>query len=92
MQLMRRSDPQKQEDGFHSLRPHAAEHVEELIAEFRAEDRDHGLRCWLLELIAEALAQYADEPLRERAARGLTLLGTREARRLLWRDQANQAR
>ncbi|GII54732.1 hypothetical protein Pth03_31210 [Planotetraspora thailandica] len=100
MQLMRRSDPQEQEDGFHSLRPYAAEHVEELIAEFRAEHRNHGLRCWLLELIAEArrpealpllaeMVQSEDEPLRDRAVRGLTALGTKETRHVLWRERAN---
>ncbi|WP_220502813.1 HEAT repeat domain-containing protein [Microbispora sp. H10885] len=101
MHLMRRSDPQKQEDGFHSLRPYAADHVAELIEEFRAEHEDRGLRCWLLELIAEArspealpllteVAQSEDEPLRDCALRALTLLGTKEARQVLWRERANR--
>jgi len=101
MHLMRRSDPQKQEDGFHSLRPYAAGHVAELIDEFRAEHQDRGLRCWLLELIAEArspealpllteVAQSEDEPLRDRALQALTLLGTKEARQVLWRERANR--
>jgi hypothetical protein len=34
MQLMRRHDQQAKEDGFHLLLPCAAEHVDELIAEF----------------------------------------------------------
>lgn len=32
---------------------HAGEHIAELIAEFSRERDDHGLRCWLLELIGE---------------------------------------
>ncbi|MEW9533393.1 HEAT repeat domain-containing protein [Microbispora sp. NPDC049125] len=101
MQLMRSSDPQKQEDGFHSLRPYVADQIAELIGEFRREHEDHGLRCWLLELIAEArspealpllteVAQYEDGPLRDRALEALTLLGTKEARQVLWRIRANQ--
>jgi hypothetical protein len=54
MRLMRRHDPQAREDGFHLLLPHAAEHTDELIAEFSQERHDHGLRCWLLELIGQA--------------------------------------
>jgi hypothetical protein len=53
MQLMRRHDRQQQEDGFALLRSHAAEHLDDLIAEFGREF-DHGLRCWLLELIGHA--------------------------------------
>jgi hypothetical protein len=34
--LMRRRDPRQQEDGFALLREHAAEHVDELMAEFEA--------------------------------------------------------
>jgi len=58
-------------------------------------ETDHGLRCWLLELIGEArspksllvlVAQLksTDPALRSWAARGLQLLGTREARRALY--------
>ena len=47
---MRRRDPQAREDGLHLLLPDAAASVDELIAEFTAEQDDHGLRCWLLEL------------------------------------------
>ncbi|MEV7801921.1 HEAT repeat domain-containing protein [Microbispora sp. NPDC088329] len=101
MQLMRSSDPQNQEDGFHSLRPYVADHIVEPIGEFRGEHEDHGLRCWLLELIAEArspealsllteVAQYEDESLRDRALEALNLLGSKEARQVLWRIRANQ--
>jgi hypothetical protein len=47
MKLMRRHDPQQQEDGFALLQAHAAEFVDELIAEFGRED-DHGCAagCW----------------------------------------------
>jgi hypothetical protein len=54
MRLMRRSDPQQQEDGFHQLLPRAAGHLDELIDEFEREQDDHGLRCRLLELIGAA--------------------------------------
>lgn len=91
MRLMRKHDPQLQEDGFHMLRPHAAEHVEELIAEFRAEKKDHGLRCWLVELIGDARSEAArplltelrddeDESIRDWAKRGLEMLGGKESR------------
>lgn len=94
MRLMRRRDPQDQEDGFHRLRPHANEHVVELMNAFDAET-DHGLRCWLLELIGEArspsslpllVAQLKspDSSLRSWARHGLETLETREARRALF--------
>ncbi|MEV7803324.1 hypothetical protein AB0O28_10305 [Microbispora sp. NPDC088329] len=44
---------------FHGLRSYAADHVAELIDEFRAEHEDRGLRCWSLELIAEARSPKA---------------------------------
>jgi hypothetical protein len=94
MEMMRKRDPQIQEDGFHWLKPQAAEFVHELIEAFENEESD--LRYWLLELIGEArspeafsvlaeqLQNRADESLRNWAARGLGMLGTKEARRLLW--------
>jgi hypothetical protein len=98
MELMRRHDPQKQEDGFALLRAHAAEHLDELSAEFHRES-DHGLRCWLLELIGHARSPHAlpllieqlsssDEALRGWAVAGLQLLGGREARQALHRARA----
>ncbi|WP_446216270.1 HEAT repeat domain-containing protein [Micromonospora sp. IBHARD004] len=100
MRLMRRCDPQLAEDGFQRLRLVANQHVAELIEVFGVE-RDHGLRCWLLELIGEARSDRAfellaaelrsdDESLRGWAVRGLELLDTAEARRLLWRWRENQ--
>jgi hypothetical protein len=100
MGLMRRHDPQLQEDGFHQLLPHAADHLDELIAEFEQEQDDHGLRCWLLELIGEARSPDAlrvrgaqlnsdGESLRDWALVGLKKLDTPEARTLLWRARAN---
>jgi hypothetical protein len=88
---MRRHDPQAQEDGFHQLRPYAAEHVDELMNAFDIET-DHGLRCWLLELIGEARSPRSlpllvaqlnspDLALRSWARRGLELLDNRDARR-----------
>jgi hypothetical protein len=58
MRLMRKHDPQSQEDGFGMLEPIAAEVLPQLIAEFEAES-DHGLRCWLLELIGHAQSPNA---------------------------------
>lgn len=92
--MMRKHNPQTREDGFHFLRPHAAEYIDELIAEFQTE-KDHGLQCWLLELIGEARSAKAfdllreqlhssDESLRDWAIRGLRVLNTKEARRALF--------
>jgi HEAT repeat protein len=100
MRLLRRHDPQAQEDGFGLLRPHAGEHLDELIAAFAQETDDHGLRCWLLELIGEARSPRAlpvlveqlhgdDEPLRAWAARGLAQLDTKPAREQLWKARAS---
>jgi hypothetical protein len=94
MAMMRKRDPQTQEDGFHWLLPHAGKHVHELIEEFGKEN-DHGLRCWLLELIGSAKSSAAfeflagqllsaDQPIRFWAIWGLKNLGTTEARSLLW--------
>jgi hypothetical protein len=99
MRLMRKHDPQLQEDGFHLLLPHAADHLGELIAEFEQE-QDHGLRCWLLELIGHARSPDAlpvlgsqlhssDESLHDWAVRRLKKLDTHEARTLLFRASAN---
>lgn len=100
MQLMRRGDPQRREDGFHQLLPHAADYLDELLAQFEQESDDHGLRCWLLELIGAARSPAAlpvlsaqlasnDEALRDWAVTGLEKLNTPEARTLLWRARAN---
>lgn len=97
MRLMRRHNPQLREDGFDLLRRHAADHVEALIAEFRAEQDDHGLRCWLVELIGEARSEAAlplltelltdeDESFRYWARRGLELLDSKDSQRALWTD------
>jgi hypothetical protein len=102
MELMRRRDPQAQEDGFHLLLPHAADHVEELIAEFRQQRNSHGLRCWLLELIGEARSPLAlpllveqlysdDESMKSWARHGLEKLDTKQARQELWKARANGA-
>lgn len=102
MQLMRHHDPQARENGFALAREHAVELVDELIAEFAEEQQDHGLRCWLLELIGEARSERAfpilveqlqgsDEALRSWARIGLEVLGTAAARRELWRARANGA-
>lgn len=97
---MRSHDPQRQEDGFHQLLPHTADHLDQLITQFEQEQDDHGLRCWLLELIGEARSPSAlplpaaqlesdDEALRGWAAAGLEKLSTQQARTLLWRARTN---
>jgi HEAT repeat protein len=96
MKMMRRRDPQVNEDGFHALlgRP---EHLDALVRELETETA-HGLRCWLLELIGETrrpdavpvLAEYLtseDESFRYWAVAGLQRIDTKEARRLLWEAQ-----
>jgi HEAT repeat protein len=94
MRMMRRRNPQTAEDGFGMLQPVAHRYVAELMVEFAAE-ADHGLRCWLLELIGDARSpealpllaaqsRGADEALRRWAVRGLEQLDTKDARRLLW--------
>jgi HEAT repeat protein len=100
VRLMRRHNPQLMEDGFGLLHGHAAEHIDELIAEFRREENDHGLRCWLLELIAEARSERAfpllveqlhssDEAFRSWAVRALEDLGTKAARQVLYQARSN---
>jgi HEAT repeat protein len=100
MQMMRRHDPQTMEDGFALLQPCAAEHIEELIAQFRQEPEDGRLRYWLLELIGDARSPAAlpllaemigdkHESIRRSAARGLEQLGSKEARTVLWRARVN---
>ncbi|WP_225993608.1 HEAT repeat domain-containing protein [Actinomadura rudentiformis] len=100
MELMRKKDPKVQEDAFDFLREHADAYVDELIAEFAAERDDPGLRCWLLELIAEARSPQAldvfrsqleslDESLRFWAVRGLEMLDDREADLALDQARAN---
>lgn len=97
---MRRNNPQQREDGFALLRAHAAEHLDDLIAEFHHEP-DHGLRCWLLELIGHARSPRAlpllieqlnspDEALRDWAVTGLQLLDTPAARQALHHSRANR--
>jgi hypothetical protein len=99
MRLMRRHDRQAQEDGFNTLQPVAAEYTDQLIAEFRQEN-DHGLRCWLLDLIGEARSETAfpllveylhgnDQALRIQAVAGLEKLDTKQAREELWRSRSS---
>ncbi|WP_121434263.1 HEAT repeat domain-containing protein [Actinomadura pelletieri] len=94
MQRMRERDPQTRENAFDFLREHADAYVDDLIAEFAAEDDDHDLRCRLLELLAEARSPKAlpvfgdqlessDESLRFWAVRGLEMLDSREADQVL---------
>ncbi|KAA1424030.1 HEAT repeat domain-containing protein [Nocardioides antri] len=100
MRLMRKHDPQLQEDGFHMLQPVASDVLPQLIQEYEAES-DHGLRCWLLELIGAARSPEAlpilsqelrstDESIRDLARHGLQQLDTKEARTLLWQEAQNR--
>jgi HEAT repeats len=93
MAMMRKHDPQIQEDGFHWLLPYAGDYVQELIEEF-SNEKGHGLRCWILELVGSAKSpdaynflatqlQSDDEALRSWAVWGLKNLGTSAARTLL---------
>jgi hypothetical protein len=97
MERMRGADARMREDAFDFLREHADAYVDELIAEFAAEG-DPGLRCWLLELVAEARSAKAlevfrdqlespDESLQFWAVRGLEMLDSREAEQVLQQAQ-----
>ena len=98
--LMRKHDPQLQEEGFGRLRDMGAVVLPDLVAAYDAES-DHGIKCWLLELIGDAQAESAlallvheldngDESLRGWARRGLQRLDTKDARTALWRDEQNR--
>jgi hypothetical protein len=94
LHMMRSRNAVVSEDGFGWLLPRPSEFLPELMAEFGRE-RDHGLRCWLLELIGEARDSRAlallveqlrspDESFRWWAVRGLRALNTHEARKALF--------
>jgi hypothetical protein len=89
LQSMRSPDLRLRTHGFDFLREHADAYTGELIEEFAGE-QDEELRCWILELIAEARSPEAlpvligqlesdDESLQFWAVRGLEMLDTREA-------------
>jgi hypothetical protein len=101
MNAMRKHSPAAREDGFQTLRPYAADHVDELLAELNLSVNDHGLTCWLLELLGEARSEKAlpaltaylystDESFRSWAVAGLPKLNTRAARTELWKARSNQ--
>jgi hypothetical protein len=94
MQMMHKHDPQLKEEGFALLAPHAHEFIDELIDEIQNE-QEHGLKCWLLELLGESHSEKAtivfqqylkheDEGFRYWAAQGLHTLNTKRARQILW--------
>ena len=94
MQLIRKHNPQLQEEGFALLRPHAHEYVDELIEEFGRET-DLGLRCWILELLGESKSPRAfplfidvlrsnEQNLWSWTIRGLRELNSKQARQALW--------
>jgi hypothetical protein len=99
--MMRSRDPQAMEDGFALLRNTARQHVQELLDAY-GQEADYRTRFLLLELIGETRSAQAfevlaaellndDEMFSSRAERGLRLLDTREARRLLWQHQNNRS-
>lgn len=101
LEMMRKRDPQVREDGFGLVKRVAADHVAELSSAYPAED-DHGLRCWLLELLGEARSPEAlpvfaealsspDDSIRSWGEAGLEKLHTKEARRLLWEHRQRHA-
>ena len=94
MKMMRSHEAETKEEGYYSLLPHASEHIPELLAAFQAE-QNHGLRCWLFELLGAArspdLLPFLADALRGedwalwvRAFRALRMLDTKEARRLMF--------
>jgi len=94
MKMMRSHEAETKEEGYHSLLPHASEHIPELLVAFQAE-QNHGLRCWLFELLGAArspdlLPLFAnalkgeDWALSSQAFRSLRMLDTKEARRLMF--------
>jgi hypothetical protein len=97
---MRKHDRQLQVEGFGMPAAIAAGVLPQLIEAFEAE-RDHGLSCWLLELIGDARSTKrapaldprtasGDESLRDWARRGLTRLDTKAAHTLLWQESQNR--
>lgn len=100
LELLRSRGPRYMTLGFDFLREHADAYVDRLVTAFAMEREDDELRCWLLELIAEARSPEAlpvlageldaeDESLRFWAVRGLEMLDTPEARQELGRARAN---
>jgi hypothetical protein len=94
MAMMRKRDAATQEDGFFWLKPRAGEFVPELLKEYRSET-DIGLRCWLLELLAEPRAPETldvfvealhdgELNIQHRALVCIRTLNTPEARQVLW--------
>lgn len=97
LELMKDSDPQKQEDGFHFLAKQASNFTSEIILAFEQET-DHGLRCWLLELLGEVRDHRAtkllkrevlgtDERFKSWALRGLKEIDTKETRTFLYQNK-----
>lgn len=98
MRLLRRRGEDR-EQGWALLSRHAAEHLDELVAAFRAEEGQN-MRVLLLGLIGEACSPEAlpvlvehlydeDESLSGWAVNGLRKLDTEEARIVLYRHRAN---
>jgi hypothetical protein len=94
LRLMRSKSAARREDGFGWLKPRAQEFLAQLIDEFQRE-QDHGLRCWLLELIGEARDVRAfpvlleelgstDDALRSWAILGLQFMDTPDSRKALF--------
>ena len=93
MERMRSKHANQQEQGYNMLLAHAGKFPEELIAEFRAET-DHGLKCWLLELLADSRSEKVFDlfhemldasnlTFRDLAVKGLRRLNSKESKKLL---------
>ena len=100
VEMMHSKKPQTQEDGFGWLKQQASEFVSELVEAFETESQ-HGVKCWLFELIGESRSLEAmplfekylfgdDESLCSWAAYGLSNLNTREARHTLYQGLSHK--
>jgi len=102
VELLRRHNVKGEylDDVMGDLQEHASTNIEDLLAAFRAET-DSRVRTLLLSVIAEtrspaALPIFAeillgdDEELQVWAARGLHVLNTKDARKLLWEARSRR--
>jgi|GEM_PF-3994899 len=93
MEFMCHPDPEKKQHGFHALRQNVATFLP-LILHALERETNHGIQCWLLELVVigkepstiPLLASYLyhkDDSLRYWAKTGLKDFGTRQALRII---------
>jgi hypothetical protein len=104
LRMMYSRDGITAEEGFGDLLAHVEEHVEDLIAAFRAElanpEPNLAMQSLLLELISESKSEAAlptlveqlyslDSSLSRWARQGLEKLDTKQARTELWKARSN---